>query len=174
MALFIQKSKKTFSLFFFLLYKDLVGYYIANPGSDRRHFIVLCSERRTSISLVVNRAITYGQIKSINNQPLMDDTLVNHMPLLNTGNSDSHALNRNVLHSQNIENEPDKGFSESNSDDNECILMKKTITRKLLQTIVKKCLEISRIFKALVEDDNLRHRLLSDGKKKQKVIKRIS
>lgn len=165
MALFMQKTKKNL-VYFFFLYKDLVGYYTANSGSDRRHFIVLCNERRTSISLVVNRAITYGQINSINNQPLIDDTLVNHMPLLDTGNSDSHALNRNVLHSQNIENEPDKGFSESNSDDNECILMKKTITRKLLQTIVKKCLEISRIFKTLVEDDNLRHRLLSDGKKK--------
>ena len=93
-----KKTKKNL-VYFFFLYKDLVGHYIANPGSDRRHFIVLCSERRTSISLVVNRAITYGQIKSINNQPLMDDTLVNHMPLLNTGNSDSHALNRNVLHS---------------------------------------------------------------------------
>lgn len=85
MALFMQKNKKKFSPFFFLLYKDLVGYYIANPGSDRCHFIVLCNERRTSISLVVNRAITYGQINSINNQPLIDDTLVNHMPLLDTG-----------------------------------------------------------------------------------------
>lgn len=87
------------------------------------------------------------------------------MLLLDTNNSENHALIRSVLHSENTENEYDEGFSDSDSDDNEYVDEGDNKEENFLDDR-QKCLVISRIFKALVEDETLKYLSLNDGKKK--------
>lgn len=127
--------------------------------------VAFYSERRTPISLVVNRVLNDGQINSINNQPFTGDNTVNPTLLLDTNNSENHALIRSVLNSENTENEYDEGFSDSDSDDNEYVDEGDNKEENFIDDR-QKCLVISRIFKALVEDETLRYLSLNDGKKK--------
>lgn len=118
----------------------MVGYYVAPLEIDRKHFLSLYSERRTTLPLVINKVINYGQIESIDSKQLTADLLVKNLAVFDKklqrrGIESIRVVNETGEVADNMEEDElfsdseDECYDEDMCDENNGVSLGETVSR---------------------------------------------